>query len=318
MSAPRKGKLFQNVLPQANEPKGLSAILKWRWTSRRALWPEFVDDNFTPDFETPLTYGQAALTYINHACDVIQFSDLSLITDPVFSQRTSPVKFAGPKRHRAPGATISQLPKLDVVLVSHNHYDHLDRESLLALEAQRHPLFIAPLGNRAYLTRLGLKNVVELDWWQTIEYGKAKVTLVPTQHWSARGISDRYETLWGGFVIEHSGLKIFFAGDSGYCEHFKEIHAKFGPMDLSILPIGAYEPRWFMKWHHMNPADAVQAHRDLQSQFSVATHFGTFQLTDEGIDEPVLELKRALAVAGVAPDKFVERKNGQTIRVLHR
>ena len=222
------------------------------------------------------------ITSIGHATVLIQARNLNILTDPQLSDRASPVSFAGPTRIRKPGLTLDELPQIHYVVVSHNHYDHLDLPSLVALHKKFKPVFVVPLGNGALLRDVGLDSVIELDWWQSHQ----EITLVPVQHWSARGVMDRNESLWGGFVFSLAQKKIFFAGDTGYGPHFKMIREKMGPMDISLLPIGAYEPRWFMKDQHMNPEDAVQAHLDLESRHSLAIHFETFQMTDEAFEEP--------------------------------
>ncbi|RYZ65408.1 MAG: hypothetical protein EOP09_14320, partial [Proteobacteria bacterium] len=290
------GKKYFNQDPNVTVGKSLLQVLKWKFTGDLKEWPDFVKDNVAPDFTRDLAEGEGAVTFINHASELIQFKDLTVITDPVFSERVSPVSWFGPKRHRDPGATLDNLPKIDFVLVSHNHYDHLDLDSLTAINKRDHPTFIVPLGNRTLLEGEGIESIVELDWWQNHKTSNGSlITLVPMQHWSARGIFDRFEMLWGGFVISSSELKVLFTGDTAYNRQFKDIAEKLGTMDLSILPIGAYEPRWFMREQHMDPQDAVRAHLDLKSNLSIGTHYGTFQLTDEGIEDPITELSKALA-----------------------
>ncbi|MBC7464863.1 MAG: MBL fold metallo-hydrolase [Bdellovibrio sp.] len=308
------GKIFYNEDRTAGAPKGLFQALKWKLTSDVKDWPEQKDDNEKPDFLKKIGANEAAVTFINHATELIQLEKLTVITDPIFAERASPFSWIGSKRHRKPGAEIFELPKIDVVVISHNHYDHLNIESLIELQKKDQPQFIVPLGTKALLEESGIKNVTELDWWQNFKTEQgAVITLVPMQHWSARGVFDRFEALWGGYLIESSGLKIIFAGDTGYNNQFKEIQQKVGSIDISILPIGAYEPRWFMKGQHMNPFEAVQAHRDLQSKLSIGTHFGTFQLTDEGIDDPITDLESELQTAKIELKYFVAPKNGQTI-----
>ncbi len=327
---------FEN-LGHVGGGKSFWAVLRWKLAFSGEEWPEMVLDNVTPDFTQKPGLGRAYVTLINHATELLQFEGLTVLTDPVFSERVSPFSWIGPKRHRLPGATIAELPKVDVVVVSHNHYDHMDLASLLELERKDHPKFIVPLGNKKVLTEAGLTDVVELDWWQEVKLGSrggdesgsgnesgtiagegtrkrpATISLVPMQHWSRRGLGDTNEALWGGYVIQASGLKVLFAGDTGYGEQFKLIEQKFGSMDLSLLPIGAYEPRWFMKAQHMNPEDSVRAHLDLKSRRSIGMHFGTFQLTDERIEEPVTALRENLVKAKIPENLFAAPKNGQTV-----
>lgn len=308
------GERFYNQDRSNDVEKSVFDLLKWKLAGNAQTWPESVDDNVTPNFSHSLQQGEGAVTFINHATDLVQFPELTVLTDPVFSERASPFSWAGPKRHRTPGASIEELPKVDVVVISHNHYDHMDLDSLVAINQKDQPTFVVPLGNKKYLVDNNIHNVIELDWWQDYTTKKGSIiTLVPMQHWSARGLFDRSEALWGGFVIQSAGLSVLFAGDTGYNRQFKDIEAKFGPMDLSLIPIGAYEPRWFMKNQHINPAEAVQAHQDLKSKLSAGMHFGTFQLTDEGIDDPEKALAMSLAEQGIDPNDFIVPKNGQTI-----
>lgn len=312
------GEIFYNEDRSVKIDKGFFDIIKWQLSGDNKEWPDMVNDNVAPNFFHSLQMGEGAVTFINHATTFIQFEKLTVLTDPVFSERVSPFSWIGPKRHRPPGAVLAELPKIDVVIISHNHFDHMDIDSLLAIENKDHPTFIVPLGNKQYLEDNGIQKVVELDWWQRYTSNDgATITLVPMQHWSARGVFDRFEALWGGYVIESSGLQAMFAGDTGYNQQFKDIEAKFGAMDLSLLPIGAYEPRWFMKEQHLNPQDALQAHVDLRSKLSVGIHFGTFQLTDEGIEEPVTDLQEAMAAENINPNSFLTPKNGQTILFGH-
>jgi L-ascorbate metabolism protein UlaG (beta-lactamase superfamily) len=204
---------------------------------------------------------------------------------------------------RPPAIPITELPPADLVLVSHNHYDHLQPESLRACRARGNPLFVAPLGLGPYLRDLGL-DVEELDWWQTREAGAARVTCVPAQHFAARTPFDRNRTLWCGFVVRSGDVTVYFAGDSGYSPQFADIGRRSPGIDLALIPIGAYEPRWFMQPMHMNPAEAVRAHLDLGARVSVGMHFGTFRLTDEGIDDPLRALDEARQAAGIASDAF--------------
>lgn len=304
------GKKFFN--PGRKDEKGFSDFLKWQLTSDRKPWPEWVENKATPQVAKNVSGGEAHVTFVNHATFLLQFESLNVLTDPVFSDRVSPVSWAGPKRVRAPGLAMDQLPKIDVILVSHSHYDHMDIPSLKSLQKKHNPLILLPLGNKKILERNGIKGAVEMDWWQSHEVGGQKITLVPAHHWSSRSPWDRNEALWGGFVIEAGGVKAYFAGDSGYGPIFKELVSKLGVFDVSIIPIGAYEPRWFMKQQHLNPDDAVLAHLDLQSPFTLGAHFGTFQLTDEGIDDPIVELAQALEKHKVSKDLFPAPENGQT------
>jgi L-ascorbate metabolism protein UlaG (beta-lactamase superfamily) len=258
---------------------------------------------------------EVVVTFVGHATFLIQVAAISILIDPVYSRRASPVSFAGPRRVRAPGVRFEDLPAISLVLLSHNHYDHCDLGALRLLERRFHPPVVTPLGNGRLLRSAGIVRVEEIDWWEATSAAPLPITLTPAQHFSARGMFDRNGALWGGFLIEADGHRILHAGDSGYGPHFREIATRLGPIDLALLPIGAYEPRWFMKDIHMNPAEAVQAHLDLAAHQSIAMHFGTFQLTPEGIDEPVRELAKALRERGVAAERFRVVKVGESLRL---
>ena len=299
--------------------KSLKDFLKWQWTSKKTPWPEGpLPITSKPQLIQPGSAASVHITWIGHATTLIQNETFNVLTDPIFSLRASPLSFAGPKRVRPPALELTTLPKIHAILISHNHYDHLDLASLRQLENRDHPVFIVPLGNAPLLRNAGLTQVVELDWWQewrpesSLE-GTPKVTLVPVQHWSARGIWDRNDALWGGFMIEISQKKIYFGGDTGYGPHFQFTRERLGAPDVALLPIGAYEPRWFMKDHHMDPADAVQAHLDLAATQSWGIHFETFQLTDEGVDAPRVTLLQKLQEKGLSPNSFSAPDAGETM-----
>jgi L-ascorbate metabolism protein UlaG (beta-lactamase superfamily) len=256
---------------------------------------------------------QVVVTFIGHAAFLIQVAATNVLIDPVYSRRASPAPFAGPRRVRAPGVRFDDLPSISLVLLSHNHYDHCDLRTLRRLEGRFHPPVVTPLGNGQLLRPAGIRQVEEIDWWETVTAAPLPITLTPAQHFSARNMFDRNRALWGGFLIEAGGHRILFAGDTGYGPHFREIAVRLGPIDLALLPIGAYEPRWFMKDIHMNPAEAVQAHLDLAARQSLAMHFGTFQLTPEGIDEPVRELANALRERGVPAERFRTPESGESV-----
>ncbi len=314
------GERFYN--PSGTVVKSFWQVLKWQATSNKTAWPEWRELTAKPALTHSGPEGTATVTFVNHATHLIQTPRCNTLTDPVFFERVSPVSWAGPKRKRPPGVLFEELPKIQLVVISHNHYDHLDARSIEALAKAHNPQFIVPLGNAALLKEFGAKRVLELDWWQTEmlpELG-VSVTLVPAQHWSARGLRDRNLALWGGYVLkEASGLQVYFAGDTGYGPHFRQIRERLGVMDLSLIPIGAYAPRWFMKEQHTNPDEAIQAHLDLESRFSMATHFGTFPLADDGMDEPVLDLKAALAARKLDDSHFYAPEHGETRVIrLHR
>lgn len=249
-------------------------------------------------------------TWLGHATVLLQSGSFNLLTDPVFSERASPLTWIGPKRRTPLPLSPADLPTLDAVLISHNHYDHLDIASLRALARQDggEPLFIVPLGNARLLRAHGLTRIRELDWWQSLTLGTdsapLQVTLVPVQHWSGRGLTDRNRSLWGGHVVQHQGRKMFFAGDTGYSPGFRELAARYGHFDLAMLPIGAYEPRAALRRQHLNPDDAVRIHRELNARISMGIHWGVFTMTDELLQQPPLDLAEARRRQGVHADAF--------------
>lgn len=299
--------------PEGDNLKSFWAVLKWKITADAADWPEHVPNKNYP-VGVISTNEKVIATFINHATYLLQFHGLNVLTDPVYSERVSPFSFAGPKRAREAGIPFDFLPAIDVVTVSHNHYDHLDLETLKLLDKKFHPLFIVPLGDDKLLKEAGIQNVKAVDWWEAVKVKDVIITFAPSKHWSARGLGDKNESLWGSYMIESPDTKIYHAGDTGYGKHFSEISKRLGVPDLALLPIGAYKPRWFMKHHHMNPEDAVQAHFDLGAKKSAAMHFGTFQLTDEGIDDPVKELDEAKKAKNMSTE-FIVLDQGQALTI---
>jgi L-ascorbate metabolism protein UlaG (beta-lactamase superfamily) len=281
-------------------------------TARRARWPAHVPVQPRRPPE-PERSGDVVVTFIGHSTFLLQTTSGNLLTDPVYAERASPLRFAGPRRVRRPGVDFGDLPEIAAVLLSHNHYDHCDLATLAALDRRFHPRVITPLGNGPLLRSAGIRRVEELDWWQNAATAPWPVTLAPAQHFSARGLFDRNRALWGSFVVTLGDRRVFFAGDSGYGPHFGEIRSRSGPVDLALLPIGAYEPRWFMRDIHMNPAEAVQAHLDLAAWQSIGMHFGTFQLTAESITAPVTELERAMQARGLPGAQFRVLECGESI-----
>jgi L-ascorbate metabolism protein UlaG (beta-lactamase superfamily) len=304
------GERFFN--PVGSTGRSFAEVRRWRRTSSPKPWPQWVENRARPAPPARLAPGEIALTFVNHITFLVQFRGLNVLTDPVYSQRVSPFTSIGPKRVRDPGLPFEDLPAIDLVLVTHNHYDHLDMPTLVRLQRTHSPCFVTSLGNKALLESFGLRSVQELDWWQQASVPNAQVTMTPARHWSARSPRNRNSTLWGGFVVEADDRRLFFAGDTGYGAHFREVRDRCGPLDLCLLPIGAYEPRWFMEEQHMNPDDAVRAHLDLGTELSVGTHFGCFRLTDEGIDDPVVDLATARRKYALAPQAFQVLETGET------
>ena len=276
----------------------------------RARWPREVD--VAPQRPPTREHAAAVVTFIGHDTFLIQTAAGNILTDPVYADRVGPFNRLGPRRVRPPAVRFEDLPPIALVLVSHNHYDHCDRPTLARLARRFDPIVVTPLGNGALVRKAGIRHVEELDWWQASSRTPLPVTVTPAQHFSARTPFDRNRALWGGFLLEAGGLTIYFAGDTGYAPVFREIRQRLGAPDLALLPIGAYEPRWFMGVVHMNPAEAVQAHLDLGAQRSIGMHFGTFQLTTEGMQAPVRALD---AARGMSREEFCAPEFGETVEL---
>jgi L-ascorbate metabolism protein UlaG (beta-lactamase superfamily) len=307
------GREFFN--PGASAGKGWRDVLRWMRTRTPTPWPEWLTPQTDPTLPTSVDASEVAVTFINHMTCLIQFAQLNLLTDPVYSTRASPVQWAGPRRVHAPGVAFEQLPRIDIVFVSHNHFDHMDMPTLkrLARVQSPSPLFVTGLGNAAFFRAQGIENVVELDWWGRAVLPQAELMFTPALHWSSRGLGGRNRTLWGGLWIQVGDRTLYFSGDTAYSPLFSQLRQARGSPDLALLPIGAYEPRWFMCDQHMNPEEAVRAHRELGARTSMGTHFGCFQLTDEGIDEPVRALEQARREQGVDAVQFHAPLPGQTL-----
>lgn len=345
---------FQNRY-QDFVPLTLRQVLRWRLNAVRGKLPPrpgAMPQRVEPDLAFLRDNAQAGAsmipcaTFIGHATALLQIpagnAGFTVLTDPVFSDRASPFSFVGPRRAQPPGIPLDRLPYVDVVVISHNHYDHLDTASVkrLAAQAGGPPLFVVPLGLLKWFSARGIERVVELDWWQTYRIEKTAaaddhaaaaaaldVMLTPAQHWSGRGLHDRLRTLWGGFAMLTPHFHAFYSGDTGYSQDFADIAAHLGDLqtleagggfDLALLPVGAYQPRSLMRAQHVDPQEAMQIHQDLRSKRSIGVHWGTFELTDEAIDEPPRELARAAAAAGLAPDAFTVMAIGQTLRFPRR
>jgi N-acyl-phosphatidylethanolamine-hydrolysing phospholipase D len=270
-----------------------------------------------------------AATWIGHATVLVQASGLNVLTDPVFSRRASPVSFAGPSRAQPPGIALRDLPHIDVVAISHNHYDHLDRASVRALADQTGgaPLFLVPLGVRSWLARLGISRTVELDWWDNHVHAGVEFQLTPAQHWSGRSLSDRNQTLWGGWAVLGADFHWCFTGDTGYSQDFADVRRRFagrqtpeqgGGFDIALIAVGACLPRWFMKDQHVDLAEAVQIHLDLGAKRSVGVHWGTFALADDPLDQPLHDLATARRDKGVPEESFFLLPVGGTRQVPRR
>lgn len=344
--------------------KPFSDLVKWRWAAWRSGVPKPPSTSVdgyagfervqTDTARLSANRSEPTVTWIGHATTLVQLAGFNILTDPQFSQRASPVSFLGPQRRVPLTVTLSDLPRIDVVVISHNHYDHLDRATVIELAGQpgRSPLFLVPLGLDDWFRNQGITNVRAMDWWDhhrvgfgrevaaggtrddagqvvadkaiandgAVPTGQADareldVTFVPVQHWSARGLGDRNETLWGGWVLSTASTRVFFAGDTGYSSDFAEIGRRFDGFDLALIPVGAYEPRWFMREQHVDPEEAVKIHLDLHARRSIGVHWSTFELTDEPLDQPIDDLARALAKYSVKPGEFMLLRHGETLDI---
>lgn len=318
------------------EPPGLFDFLRWRWNALVNGHPKSVQTPI-PQVDADLLFihangkardaMQPAVTWIGHATALVQFAGLNTLTDPIFSERASPFSMIGPKRAQPPAIALKDLPHIDLVLISHNHYDHLDETSVRSLASQSggSPLFLVPAGVKSWFKGIGISNVVELNWWQSHRVqspaGSVEIVFTPVQHWSGRTLSDRMDTLWGGFAVFADDFHFFHVGDTSYSPDFQDIATRFADrqpvhgFDLVLIPIGAYAPRWFMKDQHVDPVEGVQIHKDLRARQSVAYHWGTFSLSDEALDDPPVALANARQKHGISESAFVAISIGQTLKL---
>jgi L-ascorbate metabolism protein UlaG (beta-lactamase superfamily) len=302
------GRRFYN--PNSPQVRGFLDVFRWKLTTRGEPSPRFVADVVQSVPPRQVEGNELRATLVNHSTVLLQQRGCHILTDPIWSERTSPVSWIGPRRRRSPGVRLEDLPRIDIVLLSHNHYDHLDLKTLRWLAKNGNVTFIVPTGVSRLLRSQKIEPVYELDWGEEKKVGATTFHCVPALHFSSRGIFDRNKSLWCGYVIENDTGIIYFAGDTGFGEHFSQIRERFGSPRLALLPIGAYEPRWFMHPIHMGPDEAIKAHEILNPGTSIAIHHGTFQLADDGIDTPkrkIIELSK--------PDSFVILENGQSIGV---
>ncbi|TKB07221.1 MAG: MBL fold metallo-hydrolase [Mesorhizobium sp.] len=308
------GALFFN--PDGKPPGRFADLLKWQLNGGRSKWPAAHPSPYPQAKPDRRVEGKMLrLIMVGHASLLVQTAGLNILIDPVWSERASPFAFAGPKRVNAPGIAFSDLPPLDLVLVSHNHYDHLDLATLRRLKHGHDPLVVTPLGNDAIIGSAvpGIRLTAH-DWGDRIEVGNgAAIHIEPAHHWSARGARDRRMALWAGFVIETAGGKVYFAGDTGFHggTNYRLMAEKHGGFRLAILPIGAYEPRWFMAPQHQNPEEAVQGMKLCNAAHAAGCHWGTFQLTDEPVEEPAQRLAEALAAEGFSRERFRAMRPGE-------
>lgn len=322
--APHTKNGFENI----DGPLARGPVWKWRWNRLIHSLPPAPENGYAfpvdhPDIEwIKGNRSENTLTWIGHASALLQIDGVNILTDPVFSERASPFSFIGPKRRVPPGLTLDELPHIDVVLISHSHYDHLDAPSVEALNSQSGgpPLFLVPLGIKDWLVNKGISHAQEFDWGDQVRASGLDFWFVPATHWSARTLTDRNETLWGGWVVKTppraaQPFSLYFAGDTGYSGDAKRIGAAFGCFDLALIPIGAYAPRWFMGPQHVDPQQAVQIFQDVHARKAIGIHWGTFELADEPLDEPPKKLAEAVREARLPADAFTVLHHGQMIRL---
>lgn len=304
------GTKFHN--PDKIRGRGLYDMAKWAVTSDRGEWQKLNHDVVpVPSHQSRHTNtSEVAVTFVNHTTFLVQVDGLNILTDPIWSHRASPYSWVGPKRMRPPGIQFEELPPIDLVLISHNHYDHLDMPTVKRLHRQHEPAFITPLGVGQLLQNNTIGST-DLDWWDEHLFDdQIRINAVPAQHFSGRGVFDRDRTLWCGYVVETPSASLYFAGDTAYGSFFTDIGRAF-EIDISLIPIGAYKPRWFMQPIHTDPDEAVKIHRDVQSTVSIGSHFGTFPLADEAMDEPKTDLDAARQQHGIAAKDFITLQEGQ-------
>ncbi|KAJ3295589.1 hypothetical protein HK104_002493 [Borealophlyctis nickersoniae] len=350
---PNPGDGFINPWPSAGRVQGFKdfarVLLEW---DRSGSAPPPKDQRLkveAPDMGRIISVNEGKeegtrglLTWLGHAALLMSYPGLNVLFDPCFSNRCSPVQFMGPSRVIPPPCNIEDLPPVDLVVISHNHYDHLDLATIKKL-AKPHTWFFVPLGNKAWFTSIGIDNVFECDWWDEYEFtvekggkevkatiGRTRIACTPCQHFTGRSLTDRNQTLWSSWVVKGNNTSFFFGGDTGYrtvpsndadlsqlpvCPAFKEIGEKYGPFDMAAIPIGAYSPRWFMSTVHCSPEDAVCVHQDVRSRHSIGMHWGTFTLTDEPYFEPRERLKKALAEKGLPDTEFHTLTVGESVKM---
>jgi L-ascorbate metabolism protein UlaG (beta-lactamase superfamily) len=274
--------------------QGFTTALKWMINRKIGPWRKWIDSTPGPKPPTHVEGSALRVTFVNHSTVLLQTEGLNILTDPVWSYRVSPVSFSGPQRHRDPGIRLEDLPPIDCLLISHNHYDHFDVPTLKRIANLHQPTVFAPLGLAKRLRRLGFCEVHELDWWQSLPWRHLRIHCVPAQHFSARTPFDRNRTLWSGWLIESTHGNLYFAGDTGFCDVFAALKERLSPIRLALLPIGAFDPEWFMGSVHMTPEQAVEARDLLQASLAIGIHFGTFALADDGETAPADRLRLAL------------------------
>jgi L-ascorbate metabolism protein UlaG (beta-lactamase superfamily) len=308
---------FHNAYPAEYVPNLLD-LLKWRLFNKSKPWPEFVENSYHDHPPSLNNDDYVRITNIGHVTFLIQYQGINIITDPHFSLRASPFSWLGPKRIHAPGIALENLPKIDYILLSHDHYDHMDVPSLKFISQRDKAKIITPLGNGKLLKYWYKLNAdyVELNWWESYKNADVEIFVVPAVHWSSRFGFDKNKALWGGFVFTVKGHTLYFAGDTGYNQQcYQDIAEKFPHIDIAFLPIGAYEPRWFMKGYHQNPHEGVLAFLDLKPKIAIPMHFDVFALTSEGYNQAREDFKTARQELKVPKARFGILEVGEIIKV---
>lgn len=309
------GEKFFN--PNHVAAKNFGDVIKWYFNRDQGEWKELTNIQYGMPPPKKIMEGELSITFVNHSTFLIQLYGMNILTDPIWSERSSPFSWIGPKRMRPPGIKFEDLPPIDIVLISHNHYDHLDIPTLKRIYEDHRPRFYTPLGVAKFLEENNILGATDMDWWDELALSNhLKLVNVPAQHFSGRGMADKDATLWSGYVIKSNSGNIYFAGDTGYNDRlFRKIGEECAPINLSLIPIGAYRPQWFMSPIHVSPEEAVQIHSDTKSEKSVAIHFGTFPMADDGMHEPVRDLEKALKEAGISNKDFMVMKEGEIRKI---
>lgn len=300
------GRKFHNTQPVVRRLREA-----WREGWPKRVWPRHVDIPGSPPPPARVTGPDWRVTWVGHATVLVQADGLNILTDPVWIPAAGPLGQLGPRRSTDPGVPLDQLPPVALILLSHNHYDHLDIPTLRALHLRDHPTIVTPLGNGRYLAKRGIPGAIELGWGDTTEVRGARVWVTEARHFSGRGLFDRDRNLWGAFVVELPGGKLYFGGDTGFGPHFSDAARAYGPMRLALLPIGAYLPVWMMQPVHTNPEEAVRAHLDLQAEYSLGIHWGAFPLAADNFADPPRLLAEARTAHGIAEAAFFLLRPGE-------
>lgn len=306
---------IENPLKSRKPAMSKRSMLKWMMARKTHSW-KWRNNNNTAKPASRVEGDELVATFINHSTLLIQTQGLNILTDPIWSKRASPFSFLGPARYRDPGLTFEDLPHIDLVLISHNHYDHMDVETLARIRREWEAPILAGLGNAEYLMARHISGVHDMDWWDRFEHKGISIVCAPGQHFSSRSLSDRNKTLWCGFVIETKGGDIYFAGDTGYGPFTESIRSHYKKFRLGLLPIGAFRPEWFMGGVHTSPVQAMQMHKELNVETSIGIHHSTFHLADDNQDEPRERIMELVRQSAEPKPNFLVLENGESLTVI--